>query len=255
MVLRWYLILLAIGFIGMIIIHITEKEEKERGKFSSRQHLKFLGKLPDLLNVLEEIYIVIMMVIYPIFMIVYCIIAHHFFFMGIPILELLMVIFYIMNIKIKSFNFVTEFFAGFFWVIWAVYTFLFCIANIDTPLGEEKITQNKEITQTIDIVEFTQVPYNNITGRRYYIKSATENAYYYEVRTEKGGTTTKSIDGSKYYVEKFISNKYINNPHIDIEKLTTISEYTNWYGNNVTEENVEYKYYIYIPEDATFYEQ
>ena len=252
MVLRWYLILLAIGFIGIVIICIIEQEKG--GPFEERKNLAFLGKFLNSVDVLIWIYGAIK-IIYIVCMILYCIIEHHFIFMGIPILEILAVIFIVMSYKIKAFNSVTDFFGMVFFAVWLLYILFFCMSNDNTPLGEEKITQNKEIVQTINIVEFTQAPYNKITGSRYYIKSSPENVYYYEIITERGGTTTQIIDGSNYYVEKFANNKYINNPHIDIEKVTTTSEYTNWFGNNVTEENVEYKYYIYIPEDATFYEQ
>mgnify|MGYP001055014435 CR=1 FL=1 len=44
MVLRWYLILLAIGFIGIVIICIIDKEQEKGGPFEERKNLAFLGK-------------------------------------------------------------------------------------------------------------------------------------------------------------------------------------------------------------------
>lgn len=126
----------------------------------------------------------------------------------------------------------------------------------DTPINEKEVQNKVDLVNTIDILEFTQAPYNNITGRRYYIKSAPSSAYYYEVRTENGGTTTKVIDGSNSYVEKFESDEYTDNPHIDVYRNYTIEHYKTWYGNEVTKEaSSSYSYYIYTPVNSMFYEE
>ncbi len=153
-------------------------------------------------------------------------------------------------------DFLTEGIAFVFLLLWLVYTVFFSLFAIDSPIKEAEVTHKSEYVETIDILEFKQVPYTNITGRRYYIKSSPNSAYYYEVITENGGTTTKSIDGANNYVEKFESDEYIDNPHIEVYRNYDVSYYITWYGNEVTkEENSSYSYYIYMPNDSMFYEE
>lgn len=255
MVLRIYWIFIAVAIIGLIVGWIFELEQKKLDFYGSKKYLNIINNIVNAINSLEACYM-ILFIIYNIFVVGYCIVERHLFFMIIPVSFLLFVIFILINEKVKEFNFLTEGIAFIFIAIWLIYGVLFSMFAIDTPINEKEVENKTDLVNTIDILEFTQAPYNNITGRRYYIKSAPSSAYYYEVRTENGGTTTKVIDGSNSYVEKFESDEYMDNPHIDVYRNYTIEHYKTWYGNEVTKEATSsYSYYIYTPVNSMFYEE
>lgn len=106
---------------------------------------------------------------------------------------------------------------------------------------------------SIDILEMKEVPYTNISGSMWYIRSAPSNAYYYEVATKSGNTTTKVLDGYAHYVEKDEDDKYINNPHIEV--IYTMQECYNMYTMKTTEAVIGESYIICIPENAIYYEE
>lgn len=257
MVLRTYLIFLVVGIIGYVVYYIldTEAEEERNELFTRKKYLKVIETVLKVLDFLTIVFFVIFC-IYNVFVIYYCITEKHFYFIYIPILFLCAVLFISINEHVKSFNFLTQAIGVICIGLWVFYTGIFSLLAIERPLNGENVTDHQDLVETINILEFKQAPYNSVTGGRYYVKSSPNSAYYYEVRTERGGTTTKCIDGSNSYVEKFESNEYIDNPHIEVYRTYTITQYTSWYGNEVTEEkNSRYMYYIYIPEDSTFYEE
>lgn len=149
---------------------------------------------------------------------------------------------------------------GYFFLLCALiimFTLIVLVINIIYYVVYTVDTEGKlEYVKTINIVEFKQVPYTSISGTRYYIKSTPGCAYYYEVKTPKGSTTTKVIDGTEYYVEKYEDDKYIQNPHIVVyrKKVISFSPYIKIYGLNY-HETIEYEYHIYIPENSIFYEE
>lgn len=106
--------------------------------------------------------------------------------------------------------------------------------------------------ETIDILEFQETTYGNTRGYgRSYIRTSPSNAYYYEIRTENGGTTTEVIDGAVAYVEKIQDDQYLNNPHIDVYQEKTIKTYTNYYGITISKiVQIKECYYIYIPKNG-----
>lgn len=109
----------------------------------------------------------------------------------------------------------------------------------------------KEYSYSIEIVELEEIPYTNVSGNRWYIKSAPSIAYYYDVLTESGNKTTKILDGNQYYVEKDEDNKYIDNPHIEVYEI--VNKYINLYGKE-KEDVVTYEYTICVPENSIYYE-
>lgn len=133
----------------------------------------------------------------------------------------------------------------------AIYIF-FSVALLISPSSlQTDIQKHSEYSYTIDILNMQQVPYTNVSGQRYYIKSVPSGSYYYEVKTKNGNTTTKIIDGYNHYVEKDINNKYINNPHIDVYQV--IKTYYDLYGRKKSE-IINEDYIICVPEDAIYYE-
>ena len=135
-------------------------------------------------------------------------------------------------------------------LIWAVSSILLCL-NFGTGPNSAEISVEKMHIETINILEFKEVPYTNVSGNRCYIKSTPSCAYYYEVATENNGTTTKVIDGLNNYVEKHESAEYTDNPHIEVYDVIEI--YTDWY-NTEHREVASTEYHIYIPENSIFYE-
>lgn len=255
MVLRIYWILIAVAIIGGIIDAIFRAEQKKADYHGSQKYVNIIDNIVKAIDFLENCYIGLF-IIYNVFVLGYCIVEKHFFFMITPSAFLLFIIFIIISEKIEAFSFLTEIIAIIAITVWFCYTLIFSMLVIDTPINEKDVENKADLVNTIDILEFTQAPYNNITGRRYYIKSAPSSAYYYEVRTENGGTTTKVIDGSNSYVEKFESDEYMSNPHIDVYRNYTIEHYKTWYGNEVTKEaSSSYSYYIYTPVNSMFYEE
>lgn len=129
---------------------------------------------------------------------------------------------------------------------------LFTVVIIGGMSGIEINSQkHSEYSYTIDILNMQQVPYTNVSGGRYYIRSVPSGSYYYEAKTKNGNTTTKIIDGYNHYVEKDINNKYIDNPHIDVYKV--VKTFYDVYGRKksiIINEN----YTICIPEDTIYYE-
>lgn len=255
MILRIYATLFFGGIIGLIIFWILRYEVLRRDKSLPHKYLKVIGSITDIICKIGIGYFAVMCA-YNVFFLIYCIIENHYLAIIIPISFLLTVLFEILSKNFKYFDFVTEMLAIFCGIAFFFFSIMLLLMGLIQPLGEEKITENVELVQTIDILEFKQVPYSNITGSRYYIKSAPDSAYYYEIATDNGGTTTKVIDGSVNYVEKHESNEYMDNPHIEVYRVSTVSQYKTWYGKDVTEEkNVHYNYYIYTPENSMFYEE
>ncbi len=255
MVLRIYLIFIAVGLVGLVLESVFESEQERRQIYCGEKYIKFINNTIKVLSIFENCFYVLF-TMYNVFVFFYCIAEKHWLFMIMSSLLLLFVIFTFINNKVEAFRFLTDGLAFGLFIIWLFYTAIFSLFVVDTPINEKEVTNKSDLVNTIDILEFTQAPYNNITGRRYYVKSAPSSAYYYEVRTENGGTTTKVIDGSSNYVEKFESDEYLDNPHIDIYRNYTIEHYITWYGNEVTKEgNSSYSYYIYTPENSMFYEK
>lgn len=111
--------------------------------------------------------------------------------------------------------------------------------------------KHSEYSYTIDILNMKEVPYTNVSGGRYYIKSVPSGSYYYDVKTENGNTITKVIDGYNHYVEKDMDNKYRNNPHIDVYQV--VNTFYDVYGRKKST-IVNETYTICVPEDTIYYE-
>lgn len=248
MLLLIYAILMFAMLINMGLEEIFRNEkEKSKGK------IRYIKVLDKFIWIFEKLYVISLRLfeIYCIFIFIYGIFINNWLFCIISasflISDLLRIcenFIYFHDIIKKS-----SIISIFIWIINSV--FIIFVGMFSGTVTDD----NAEKIRTIDILEFKQSEYTSIEGGRYYIKSTPSNAYYYEVRTEKGGTTTKTIDGSSNYVEKYEDNKYIKNPHIDVYKVKRY--YINWYGfkMKMPESSSYYQYYIYIPEDGTFYER
>ncbi len=131
--------------------------------------------------------------------------------------------------------------------------YMFCILMIflSSPYYtniDEKYTQ---YGYSIDILKIKEVEYVNVHGGGWYICSTPSNAYYYEVSTNNGNTTTKVLDGYSHYVEKDEDDKYIDNPHIEV--IYTMQEYYNMYTMKTYTKVVGENYIICVPENAIYY--
>lgn len=136
-------------------------------------------------------------------------------------------------------------------VIYVVALFLCATWGSDWQVEGEKTETISRYVYTIDIIEMEQQPYNNISGGRYYIRSAPSFAYYYKVTTESGNRTTKVLDGSQSYIEEDIDNQYQDNPHIDAFQL--VEKYQTMYGEE-RERILREDYVICVPENSIYYE-
>lgn len=135
--------------------------------------------------------------------------------------------------------------------LYLIFAILLCFGNCkDMELFT--IEEYSKYSYTIEIEELTEVPYTNITGEMYYIRSEPSLAYYYDIRTENGNTTTKVIDGNEYYVEKDEDDKYLENPHIDVYEV--VKKYYTW-GDEQKEDVLNYYYIICVPENSIYYEK
>ena len=132
-----------------------------------------------------------------------------------------------------------------------IYMFVFLLVGSAYSIDNDE--KYSKYAYSIDILEMREVPYTNISGSMWYIRSAPSNAYYYEVATESGNTTTKVLDGHAHYVEKDEDDKYINNPHIEV--IYTMHECYNMYTMKTTEAVIGESYIICIPENAIYYEE
>lgn len=253
MVLRIYFVFIVTAFI-ISVLEIC---------FTIENELRHNKNMEKVLNVIDSILAkyVIIFLIYNIFMFFYGIINQAFSFLALPILFLAFILFSFLFDKYECFNFVT----GTLSVISLIFCLVMCFAGFFVPFGKTNFDEKESYLKTINILEFKQVPYTNVAASKsnvkgvvhFYIKSTPENAYYYEIATKNGGTTTKVIDGSSNYVEKYESDDYINNPHIDVYKVEKFESAKNWYGfiieNNYNYYNY-YNYYIFIPQKSVFYE-
>ena len=246
MILRIYLILCLIFFAIFVVYEIFAFEVFKRPKKTTKK----------LFSIIEKILIVYaaLFTIYLIFMIIYGITNEDSFkkicFL-IPALSFIIFeIFLLLEEKFEVFDFLFKILFIISCIIWGFSSFLLCL-NIGTEPYSAEISVEKMHIETINILEFKEVPYTNVSGNRCYIKSTPSCAYYYEVATENNGTTTKVIDGLNNYVEKHESAEYTDNPHIEVYDV--IEVYTDWY-NTEHKERVSKEYYLFIPENSVFYQ-
>lgn len=255
MILLIYVIIIVTIWLNECLNEIFEDEKKQYNHvYGKERYNKMLDKLICICGKLR-ITIIALLTIYCIFMLIYSIITKNWIIGIISVLYFILVLFIILNKYSIYFIDVTEWCEKISFYLWLFVTIGISTLGIFFTPGDSTIKENIEKIETINILEFKQSEYNSITGNRYYIKSSPSNAYYYEVRTNDGGTTTKTIDGTTNYIEKYEDNKYVENPHIDVFKVERCKISTNLYGFKMNHpEPSYYKYYIYIPEDSTFYE-
>lgn len=123
--------------------------------------------------------------------------------------------------------------------------------------GTEEYETITEHIETIQILSYGNSSTTSVNGSRYYIKSEPGVAYYYKIATDNGGTTIKTIDGIENYVETIEDKTYSENPHIEVYKSETYQYFVNSYETYYKDDipiSTEYEYYIYVPEDSTFYQ-
>lgn len=180
---------------------------------------------------------------------------------GLPVFIISLFIFnYLYNIRFKYFDSIRKIIEYImlilivlsivYFIIWGIITFKI-FATGKTLVQQDKQKNYKEYSYSINIVELYKVPpYANF--RRYYIRVAPSIVYYYDIITKNGNTTTRILDGSKYYVEKDEDDKYADNPHIEVYSIT--KKYTNIYGEE-REDFVTYEYTICVPENSIHYEE
>lgn len=246
MVLRIYSILCLILVAIALVFEVFGYEVSKRPRETTKKIFSIIAKI--------LIVYVSLFTIYIIFMIIYGITNEDYLkkiFFLIPALSFIISeIFLLLEVKFEVFDFLFKILFVFSGLIWGLFSFLLCV-NIGTePISAEKNIE-KAYVHCIDILEFKEVPYTNVSGNRCYIKSTPSCAYYYEVATENNGTTTKIIDGLENYVEKHESSEYSNNPHIDVYDV--IETYIDWYDTE-HKKVVSKEYHIYIPENSIFYE-
>ena len=246
MVLRIYGILSLIFIAIAIIYAVFEYEVFKRPRQTTKKLFSIIVKILIVYAVLFTIYLI--------FMIIYGITNGDSFkkicFL-IPACSFIVFEFFLLlEHRFEVFDFIFNKLSFISILIWAFSSILLCL-NFGTEPNSAEISVEKMHIETINILEFKEVPYTNVSGNRCYIKSTPSCAYYYEVATENNGTTTKVIDGLNNYVEKHESAEYTDNPHIEVYDV--IEVYTDWY--NIEHEKVVSKeYYIYIPENSIFYE-
>lgn len=162
------------------------------------------------------------------------------------------------NIEFKYFDIIWIILYSISWIVFTLVCGFYIFASISVfSQGKQEAAfdekqKYKEYSHSIEIVEMEEVPYTNVSGRRWYIRSSPSIAYYYDVITKSGNQTTKILDGYNYYVEKDESDEYKNNPHIKVYEIN--EKYTNLYGKEI-EDFVTYEYTICVPENSIYYEK
>ncbi len=163
----------------------------------------------------------------------------------------IVLLFYVLSEYTDKFPNIT---AGSFFITGALYIifmiFIFFLFQTIGTVGMQNDRIESIKVNTINIIELQKVPYTNVSGSRYYIRSEPSLAYYYDIEITEGRKTAKVIDGHKDYVERCENDIYKDNPHIDVYEV--VEKYTNAYGTEI-ETFKNYAYYIYIPKDSTYF--
>lgn len=212
----------------------------------SKKYKNAINKIADIMNVILNIAIIIFF-ISNIAILICGIVNKYISFITVGVLFIISMIFDWLEENTKIFPKIIQEIASLTFAFYVAILMLFFLFQfINTPNTETNVRK----VNTINIIELQKVPYTNVSGTRYYIRSEPSLAYYYDIITDNGNKTTKVIDGYKNYVERCEDDIYKENPHIDVFEV--VEKYTNGYG--IEWENVKnYEYYIYIPKDSTYF--
>lgn len=249
MVLSFFTGLVIILIIVGIITAIFDYEQKRCNRYFYKETEKYknaINKVAKIMYVILYITIIIFSIC-NIVIFIYGIATKNTFFIIVSIMFAITMIFYALSNYTDKFSSITIVIFSIATVLYVLSMVFFFIYQI---MGMQNLKTDVIKVNTINIIELQTVPYTNISGTRYYIRSEPSLAYYYDIITQSGGRTTKVIDVYNNYVEKFEDDIYKENPHIDVWEV--VQKYTNGYGKEG--ENVKgYQYYIYIPEGGTYY--
>lgn len=236
----------------VIILVITsifdnENERCKRNVIGSKKYRDTINKITDIMETVCIIAVIIF-TICNIALIICGIINKDVPIMILGILFIITMIFLALAISTEKFRKFNVVMASIGMLLYMLYMLCFFLFQINA--SEYNGTYTRKVN-TISIVEMKEVPYTNISGGRYYICSEPSLAYYYDIVTDTGGTTTKVIDGHNNYVEKFEDDIYEENPHIDVFEV--VQKLKKVYFKTESEFVKGYKYYIYIPKDGIYY--
>lgn len=249
MVLKFFTGTLIMLIIVGIITAIIYSEKKRSNSWWNKETEKYNKAISKIYNIMFVILIftIIAFIISNFAILIYGIINKNLFF---KIIGVTFCIGSIFGILFKITDKFYYFIVGSLYIITASYIALTIFFLFWQTVAMQNSTTIVRKVNTINIIELEKVPYTNVSGTRWYIRSEPSLAYYYDIVTENGGSTTKVIDGYKDYVEKYEDDIYKENPHIDVFEV--VKKYTTGYG--VQNEIVEsYEYHIYVPKDGIYY--
>lgn len=252
-VLRFFTVVIIMLIVVKIINSIFNSEQKrcnDKWYEGTEKYKNAINKIANIMAVILKAAIVTF-IISNIVILIYGIINKYVIFIIASVMFFIVLLF---NVLIEHTDKFPDIVAGSYMITVGLYTifmvvFFFTFQALGTVgMQNDRIESIK--VNTINIIELQKVPYTNVSGSRYYIRSEPSLAYYYDIETAEGRKTTKVIDGHKDYVERCEDDIYKDNPHIDV--YVVVEKYTNAYGIEI-ETFKNYAYYIYIPKDSTYF--
>lgn len=250
MVLNFFTGVVVMLMIVGLVTAIFDSEKKRCNKFyytGTEKYKNAINKIADIMiHKILGIAIIIFCII-NIIIFIYAIVTKNVLFIIISIMFMITFVFYLIFEYTDKFETITEII---FCILAAAYMCSMIFFFLFQAIAMQNITTDVRKVDTIKILELKEVPYTNVSGTRYYIRSEPSLAYYYDIATDNGGSTTKVIDGYNNYVERCEDDIYKEDPHIDV--LEVVQKYTTGYGHE-GENIIKYEYYIYIPKGGTYF--
>lgn len=249
MVLNFFTVALIMLIIVACISASFDSEQKRCNRDSYIETNKYKNAIRKIDEIMDTILYssIIIFCISNIVMFICGIITKNVFFIIVSVMFAITAIFYLLNKYTHKFSEVTE---GIYFMISFLYSLILAFFLLFQVIAMQNVRTDVRKVDTINILELQAVPYTNVSGTRYYIRSEPSLAYYYDIATDNGGSTTKVIDGYNNYVERCEDDIYKENPHIDVFEV--VQKYTTGYGYE-GENIINYKYYIYIPKGGTYF--
>lgn len=249
---KLYLPTLLALIIIFIIASIFGWQQEWCNKWSykgTEKYKKGINTIADIMYVIVFIAMIIFVILNIVF-IIYGIIKNTTCFI---IIGGLFIIFMIGCLIIDQNNLIASWICALVLFIYLCYIFILFVVCVNIHTQDLGTVVRK--VNTIDIIELQKVPYTNVSGTRFYIRSEPSLAYYYDIVTDNGGTTTEVIDGNNNYVERFEDDIYKENPHIDVFEVVEKKIFTDIYFRETEYENlIRCEYYIYIPKNGIYFD-
>lgn len=249
MVLNFFTVVVIMLIILGLVTAIFASEQKRCNKFwytGTEKYKNTIDKLSGIMYKMLKIAIITFFII-NILIFIYAIVTKNMFFIIISVLFVITMIFYLLIEFTEKFETITEII---FCISGGAYMSIMIFFFLFQAIAMQNIRTDVRKVDTINIIELKEVPYTNVSGTRYYIRSEPSLAYYYDIITDNGGSITKVIDGYNNYVERHEDDIYKENPHIDVFEV--VNKYTTGYGKE-GEQFIKYEYYIYIPKGSTYF--